>query len=218
MPGASTIDKLALRQFGALKFQRPSDVLREALPDIGGLIRKDSATPLTRQPKAIREIYHAALIGVTLEKMCENLGHPGKVWLAMKEAEDYDCILKADIPNEELNEKMAFVKLQLKTLPDVATAPDASLEGILNKAKVKYKRGHDLALGIHIQRDLVIDYARLDLKGLEIQQLWISGHPREGITTVSGGMLEDLRRGWLQTATLSDLKTVEVSQRPFIPK
>lgn len=215
MAGASKYNAIERRQLERLSYRKPRAVLFEVIPDIKLLygLKKDGTPRFTS--KYALEAYHAGIIGWGLDKTYETLGHRDAVWLAMGEFQDCDCVLRADVPNEDRTETKAFSKIQLKYVPPEDGQGDLQL--VLDKAKVKYHGPDDLILALLYNKSIPYRFEHLDLRGLNVQQLYICSTPRDDVTEIRGAMVSDLRAGLIHRI-LFDGIDVQVRQHRFDPK
>ena len=184
------VDPIRHRQLAALTYVEPEELLRRIGPLVVAILQKpETVTHLTpRQKKQHLEQHQAAF----LTFMWKHIAGPlAKVTVCVKEADDFDCVIKGVMASGET----VYKPVQLKQLPSHAVNPSADLQTTIDRLKKKYASSTDLVVGIWINRDINLDFARLDFNGLRIEQLWFFGDSVSGKVTLDGGAVTDLISG-----------------------
>ncbi|MDR7269861.1 hypothetical protein J2X20_002490 [Pelomonas saccharophila] len=162
------MQSIALRTFSKLDYRDPRPFLvrlRQFELELSG-----SATPKrvrnlrTNQLKPERELREAAIFCYLAgQRMGTTVG------LAPGEEQDYDFVAAWSALEEA-----CFAPVQLKELPPEATAPAATLQGIIS-ALGQYVSSRELVVAIHLNRTMSFDPSALAIPPLQIAELWAFG-------------------------------------------
>jgi hypothetical protein len=184
------VDPILHRQLASLTYVEPEQLLRSIMPLVIAILQKpQTVTHLApRQKKEYLEKHQAAF----LTFMWKHIAGPlAKVTVCVKEAVDFDCVIKGVMASGET----VYKPVQLKQLPSHEVNPNADLQATIDRLKKQYASSTDLVVGIWLNRDINLDFARLDFSGLRIEQLWFFGDSVSGELALDGGVVADLISG-----------------------
>lgn len=184
------VDPILHRQLASLTYVEPESLLRDIMPLVVAILQKpETVTHLTpRQKKAYLEQHQAAFLTYVWKRIA---GPLAEVTVCVMEALDFDCVMKGVMASGET----VYKPVQLKQLPSYEVNPKADLQTTIDRLKKQYATSADLVVGIWINRDVKVDFARLDFSGLRIEQLWLFGDSVSGPITLDGGVVADLISG-----------------------
>jgi hypothetical protein len=162
------MQSIVLRTFGKLKYRDPRPFLVRLRKF--GVALSASATAKrignlrTNQLKPDRELREAAIF-------CYLVGQRigTKVGLAPGEEQDYDFVAAWTDQNQT-----CYAPVQLKELPPEATAPGATLQGIISDLG-QYTSSGELVVAIHLNREITFNTSALPIPPLGIAELWAFG-------------------------------------------
>jgi hypothetical protein len=181
------VDPILYRQLASLTYVEPEELLRSIMPLVVATLQKpETVTHLTpRQKKEYLEKHQAAFLAFMWKHIAAPLA---EVTVCVKEAVDFDCVIKGVMASGET----VYKPVQLKQLPSHEVNLNADLQTTIDRLKKKYASSTDLVVGIWLNRDINLDFARLDFSGLRIEQLWLFGDSVSGEITLDGGVVADL--------------------------
>ena len=199
------------RQLARLDYIDPRDLLRSIGPTVVGVLQHpDEVRGLTdHQKNDYIQKHQAGFLSLFMKQIA---GPNANITLALKEADDYDCVIRAIDAGRET----AYKLVQLKQLPNHQVNDDIDLQTIINRLKVKYASSGDLVVAIWINRDIELDFNQLDFIGLRVEQLWLFGDPVTGEVTLDGGFVSDLIAGVRWSCVMRNLQPL-VRQVRFTP-
>lgn len=186
-------------EFATFEYRNPETLLRENAAKIRLLLQhrdKCGDIPGAEKKKTL-ELYQGALLGFLIEKMA---GPFADVAVATHEASDFDCIIRGIIDN-----KTVFRRVQLKHLPCHQLNPTVTLNDVIANAS-KYGNAPDLIVAVWINRDVKFKLAEIDVRRLQIGQLFLLGDRHDGAVEIHGGTLQDWRSGHLWNGILQNLE------------
>lgn len=209
------MDKIFQKQLEALNYMAPEELLREVMPLVEGILQKpETVRHLSqRERNAILEKHQAGYLALLTRRNCERLGV--KIEVACKEIADCDSVIRA----VDSVRGTVYKPVQLKQLPPEKTSPDATLQGIIDRLKAKYRDPSNLIVAVWINRGIKFSFEDLDFAGLNIEQLWFFGDAATGDLTLDGGQIRDLIKGcrWSSRLKGSNLKIDSVRFKPLQP-
>ena len=133
-----------------------------------------SVSHWTAQPlKKYKEQEQAALFCYCVNQL-GRVGEPFEVAMAPRRDADYDCVIRQK-GSEGLYE---FKPVQLKEWVNQEVNPTATLQGLLDKLRAKYRVSKRLLVAVYINRDVVIDLGQVKIQPLTVEQVWLYGVSR----------------------------------------
>lgn len=162
------MNSIALRTFSKLEYRDPQPILvrlRHFELELSASATPERVRKLrTNQLKSERELREAAIFCYLAgQRMGTTVG------LAPGEEQDYDFVAAWSAQDQ-----VCFATVQLKELPPEATAPSATLQGIISSLE-KYTSSGELVVAIHLNRAISFDPSALAIPPLQIAELWAFG-------------------------------------------
>ena len=185
--------------FARFEYRVPEIILRENADKVQLIIQhpdKCGHIPSAERKKTLEQ-YQGALLGFLIQKMS---GPFAGVAVAMREDSDFDCIIRGIIEN-----KIVYRRVQLKQVPCHRLNPTVTLNEVIGNAS-KYGNAPDLIVAVWINRDVKFKLAEVDVKRLQIGQLFLLGDRDDGAVEIHGGTLQDWRSGHVWNGVLQDLE------------
>ena len=200
------MDAIRKRVLSKLNYIKPELLRRSVVPTVVKILQKNvSANHLSgQQRKEYLEKHHAACLAIMMGQI---IGQCGEVTVCVREDEDFDCVLRSI----EDGCKAVYRPFQLKQLPSHTMNQCAKIQAEIDKLK---KYGTNLAVSFWINRDVTIEFQKLKLDGVNIQQLWFLGGSSVGETLLHGGTITELKSGVCWEGILKDGKS-EIRRRSF---
>jgi hypothetical protein len=200
-----------MNHYQSLSFDDPEDLLNRIMPEVTGILQNPiSVSHLDhRAKKLIMEQYQGAYMAM-LVKCCSC--ELTKVSVCVAENEDYDCVIRGEMPTGDI----VFKQVQLKHLPSHEVNQDVALQEIISKL-AKYNSSSELMVAIWINRDVRFNLTDLDFTGLTFEQLWLFGDSTSGPLEIHGGPLSDWNSGVCWEAIIQNLKPT-IRHLRFRPK
>lgn len=203
------MDKILTRELAQLDYFDPEVLGREIMSIVVGILfLPESVAHLSqRQKNLYLEKYQAVFLAILVKHFSRRRA---TVTVAIKELQDFDCVIRAVIDSQT----PIYRTVQLKHLSNM-TRKD-SLQEIINKIKSRFTTSSDLTVAIWINRDIELQFDKLDFNGLNIAQLWLFGSSTDERITLDGGIVSDLISGLRFAASVKDGK-LEVRPEKFKP-
>jgi hypothetical protein len=202
----NTNDSIQNRQYAALSYVDPLQLLRQIEPTIVGILQKpETVAHLTQREKnKFLEKHQAAFLGIMMQHMA---GSHATVTLAVGEFQDGDCVIRGETTEGAIVHRV----VQLKQLPPHQKNQKIDVQHILDGLR-KYSASPDLIVAIWLNRDVKFFIENLNFDKVPVQQLWFFGDAVNSDLTLEGGTVRDLREG---VAWFGRLRNLQADIRPM---
>jgi hypothetical protein len=192
-----TMDKILKKQLAALNYIEPEELGRNIMSTVIGILQKpETVSHLSDKEKNVFLEKHQAGFLAFMYKYFS--GSRATVTVCVTELQDFDCVIKGVMEEGDI----VYKRVQLKQLANHEKSKN--LQAIIDKLKSQYPTSSDLVVAIWINRDINLEFERLDFNGLNIQQLWLFGDSILGELTLDGGSVSELVSGLRWAAVMKD--------------
>lgn len=209
------MNPLSRRALNMLSYIEPEAVLKAVLPTEKKILQLPESV-FTRnltgdQRKCSHEKYHAASLAFLFKHLT---GRTVQVAMSLPQYLEYDCVLKSEAENGQIEYK----PVQLKQVPDYR--PNSQMDLQSEIAKWRKYFCPELLVSVWINRDMTLDLRCLDFQRLQIEQLWLWGDTQSSDVRIHGGALSDWCQGvcWegVLTNGMPHLRKVRFRQHPLL--
>jgi dGTP triphosphohydrolase len=200
------------RQLARLDYIDPRDLLRSIEPTVVGVLQHpNEVRGLTdHQRNDYIQKHQAAFLSLFMKQIA---GPNANITVALKEADDYDCVIRAI----DAGGGTAYKLVQLKQLVNHQVDDNIDLQTLINRLPIKCASSGDLVVAIWTNRDIELDFSQLDLSRLRVEQLWLFGDSVDGAVTLDGGFVSDLIAGVRWSCVMRNLQPLGKQVR-FTPR